>query len=240
MFDDDIFGKDLNKDKKETPAEDPNAKVLESITSLKDELQTINSRLDEFDTKITDMTTVNETPEETDKNWRPKTWDEIPQKAEEIANQVVDQKLSEKEKQQHEAEEVKLKQEKQMDTFIDNQLSELEKNKVLPAVENPSDENDPGRAARRELLGFAGRIGTLDLNKASEVLNILHETGRTYDPRANNMQGEFLKSNTTPVGINAPVASSNRPIGNVPNKLDYKTLHNASMDSLIKSVMPDY
>lgn len=233
-----IFGKDLDQKKEETPKEDPNAKILETIDTLKTGLETINTRLDEFDNKLTEIS-VTPTPEQQEE-WKPKTWDDIPKKVEETAAQVVEEKLSEKEKQEQDARKAEDAKQKQMDTFIDNQMADLEKNGVLPKIENPGDENDPGRAARRELLGFAGMLGTLDLSKASDVLKELHGAGKTYDPRANNMQGAFLRSNATPSGINAPVASSNRPVGNAPNKPDYKTLHNATMDTLIKMNMPDY
>ena len=235
---DEIFGKDLEQNKDKPPKDDPNAKVLESITSLKENLDSISTRLDEFDAKITEMSTPAPTNE--DQPWKPKTWDEIPQKVEETAAQIVEEKLSERDKQQEEAKQVEVEKQKRMDNFIDNQMIDLEKSGILPKIENAQDDNDPGRSARRELLGFAGHIGTMDLSKASEVLKELHETGKSYDPRANNMQGAFLRSNATPSGITAPVASSNRPVGNTANKLDYKTLHNSSMDTIIKSVMPDY
>ena len=235
---DEIFGKDSEPKKEDTPKDDASKQILDTISSLKESIDSVNTRLDEFDTKISDLSTPSS--ENKEEGWKPKTWDEIPQKAEEIATTIVDQKLSERDEQAKEAQKAEEEKQKKMDAFIDNQMADLEKNGVLPKVEDAANDDDPGRNARRELLGFAGRIGTLDLGKANEVLKVLHESGRTYDPRANNMQGDFLRSNTTPSGINAPVASSNRPISSTGKQVDYKTLHNASMDTLIKSVMPDY
>lgn len=233
MPDDPLFPEEHKEEIKPDP-------VMETLNQLKGSLDTITGRLDEFETRLEGSQEEEEEEETEEESFRPKTWDEIPQKAEEIAEEVVERRLQETKEEQEAAQEAEKQQAKEIDTYIDGQVAALEKDNIIPKVENPDNEDDPGRSARRELFGFAAHIGTMDLTKAAETLSILHKTGYTYDPRANNMKGEYLRSGTTPSGINSPVGSSSRSSGNFSGKPSYNEISGLSMDALIRKAMPDY
>lgn len=238
MSEDILFNPEEEKAKEEQTQSQPDLNsVLETLNNLKSTLETVNTRLDDFDARLNSFTTQ-PTQQTTQESWRPQTWDDIPKKAEEIAEEVVEQKLEEIRLQEEEQKKLELEQQKKMDEFIDAQVAQLEQAGVLPKIQNMNDENDKGRVARRELFGLAARLGTIDLAKAAEVLNILHQAGYVYDPRAKNGQGDYIRSNTTPFGINSPVGSSSKSTGFFSSKPSYQEIHQArSLDELVRKAL---
>jgi len=235
------FGKQNNEASRDNE-KDKSEEIASTLSSLKETIEGINTRLDSLEQRF-ETAPLEETPQEeteTEEKWQPTTWQDIPLKAREIAEEVVNQKFQEIEEQRKQQARIREAQEKQIDAFINSQLDAREKNGSLPKLKEPLNEPDPGCVARRELLGFAARLGASALIAASEFLNEFLKIGMVYDPRANNMKGAFIKANATPSGINAPVASPSRGNLNVQAKPDYKTIHNAkNFSQLIAKVAPD-
>lgn len=234
----DIF--DTNPPANQNPPEDPNAKLVETLNGLSEKLDGVTSRLDNLETQnaqgAEDEDTEDAAPTE---GWKPETWDDIPEVAQQIAEDTVNQAFEERQVAAEEAKAQEAENQKQIDTYIDSQIKSLEDANVIPKVVNMQDENDPGRAARRELFGLAARLGTMDLSRTQEVIDVLHKTGQRYDPRANNGQGIFLRGSNTPLpGASAPVASSSGSSGFSSQGPTYKDIHQSrSLDDIVRREM---
>ncbi len=233
MTDSEIFHIEGDTSLEKKPDENKPDPTLETLNSLKASMEALTGKVTEIENKIPVDTEEEETEEET-QHFRPKTWDEIPQNAKEIAEQVIDNRLEEQRLAQEEAQQAKENEAKQLDNVINGQIAELEKSGAIPKIENPNDENDKGRSARRELFGLAARVGTMNLQKAHEVVDILHKSGYTYDARADNFKGAFVKSETTPQGYNSPVAGTKSSFSSS-DKPSYEQIQNAggSLDKLL-------
>jgi hypothetical protein len=209
---DNLFGTPPSGAGQNPPTTQPNpadTQILSTLTELKDSLGAFSTRLDDMDAKINEVKTpITPEPQTT---WKPKTWDEIPQKAEEIASQVVDEKLEAQRLEAEEKSNQETQQKQAIDSYLDKQVTELETAGAIPKVENKTDPNDPGNAARRELFGLAAKLGSMDLTKVAENLDIMHKSGYAFDPKANGMIGAYVRSGMP--GASAPVSIPGRSAG---------------------------
>src|SRR3990167_8528678 len=183
--------------KEETPVIDFSADfsdLKESLESLKTDVTT---RLDAIDERT-------KSPEPEPDKWEPKDWSDVPAKAKEIAEQVTEEKLTAYQEEQEQVKKEAEEKQAAVDKEIDDALDKLTADERLPKVEKPDDENDAGRAGRRELLSYAASIGTLNLDKAMESIEKFHEAGISYDYKKG-----FIKKET-PQGQTAPVGSSSK------------------------------
>ena len=164
--------------------------------------------------------------------WQPKTWDEIPQMIDTRAKQIANEVTEARQKAYDAEVRKRQEQEQQLDTEIDQQLEQLEKTGYLPKAQNPNDPNDPGVAARREVLAAASHLETPNLVKVAEQLTSMHQQGLEFDARTNSWaRNERL----APLpGQFAPVGSSSGRTGNTNTGPGYDVIHKAqSMDDLI-------
>lgn len=95
--------------------------------------------------------------------------------------QLVEQKFQEQNQKQTEAQKAAAEQEQQNQQQIDATFNSLRQANYLPAVNNPLDENDPGKQAEYELIGYALNLGTTDLVAAARNLHREHQRGSYYD-----------------------------------------------------------
>lgn len=217
----------------ETPEPKPNeelTKISETLNGLSESLGTINTRIDSFETQLQSIVQP-PAPETPAPAWQPQTWDDIPKLVEEKATEITQAQLNkvEQERQQALLEEQQSKE--QIDKEFDTQLEALEKQGIIKPISNQNDPNDPGKADRRELFSLAAKLETLNLASAAEVLQTIHATGQTYDYQT----GKFLRTNTTPAGLQVPVGSSSQTTGTNQTGPSYDQIHKArDMDSLIK------
>lgn len=201
--------------------EDTSAKVMDMLTDINENLTGMQERIDDIEGKVTAPPTT--TPEQKEEPaWKPNTWDDIPKVAEEKAKDIVEKAFKQREEQANEANEAKRKETEKIEGEINSQVEALEKANRLPAIKDESDPNDPGRAARRELFGFAAKMQTTDLQAAAEALENLHKSGIHYDFKTN----KYLKNAENP-GKYTPIGSSSRSSGSFNEGPDYNTIHKA-------------
>jgi len=216
-----------DKDKKEeTP---PAPDFTDQFSDLKESLESIKTDLTTRLDEIEERTKPPEPTPEPEK-WEPKDWSDVPAKAKEIAEQVADEKLTAYQEEQKKAAQETADKQAAIDKEIDDAIVKLETDNRLPKVENPDNTDDKGRVARRELLGFAAKMETLNLDKAMEALEKFHEQGIAYDYKSTT----FVKTEPAPAGQSAPVGSSSKTTESS-GKPTYDDIHKApSLDALIR------
>jgi hypothetical protein len=224
-----------------TPPEgtpDPNkdlSSIMEGITKLSDTVSDITNRLDTFDETLEGFKTAQPPAGDTGEaqppapKWKPKTWDEFPEKAKEVARQTFEEIEKEKIEKQEAIKKQKDELQSQIDSDFDNQLQKLEEDGAIPKVVNVKDPNDPGKQVRKELFALGIKYNSPDLVAMSELRNEWVGRGYSFDIK----EGKWLRSNPEPFGASAPVgsSSSSAPSGTKPT---YKEIHNLSMDEMVR------
>lgn len=228
------------------------AALLQSINDMKAEMQkTITDQQtalkSEFDERFKTVDTISETLErarqaqiaqqqqqqqtQQPQGWIPKTWDEIPKLVESKAQEIAQKTLEARDKQADAEAQRRAAEEQALEADIDKSLQLLEQSGYLPQVGNPNDYNDPGVAARRELLGAASHMGTPELDKVADTLTQLHRQNLLFDPQT--------KSYVSAEGRLAPLPGKFAPVGNSSlsspsqfNGPSARELRNMSMDDL--------
>jgi multidrug efflux pump subunit AcrA (membrane-fusion protein) len=229
-----------------------NADVMAAIASLKTDLsKEFSDRLDaqkaELEERIKPIDTISETltkaqqaqreaaerqQQREQPGWTPKTWEEVQQMADARAAEQAKKIIEDRDQKAQTEAQRTANDEAQMEAEIDRSLQALEQSGYLPAVYNPNDYNDPGVAARRELLGAASHMGTPELDKVADTLTQLHRQNMLFDPQT--------KSYISAEGTLAPLPGKFAPVGNSStsspsrfNAPSSRELRNSSMDDLI-------
>jgi len=212
----------------EEKEETENAELLQE---LKTSLDSITQRIDELQVQVKEPVVIKEPEQE--EEWKPKKWKDIVEKAREVSREEF-ASMTEAEKDNYREQ---LQQEetlkKQIDQEFDNTLKTLEREMKIPKVANTKDPNDPGRQARKEILGLGIRYNSIDLRAMNDLREALNTSGYHFDSVTNQLVKESGSGNKVPFGQSAPVGSSakSHSAGKGP---DYKTIHNLSMDELVR------
>jgi len=220
----------------ETPKE-PNQDletIKESLGTLSENVQKLTEQVTTIDERVS-TPPVEEEEEEKDESYNPAekpgyTWDAVRQDWIKDAEEIVDRKLTEREEEIQAAQESERQAREFIDKEFDSQLEEMEKSKIIPPIEDKDNRDDPGRAARREIFGYAAVLGTTNLKKVAEALNREHDRGFNFDVSS----GQFVRTRTSGIGQTAPVGSSSSRTGGAGRVISYKELHNTSMDELAR------
>lgn len=222
-----------------TPPTNDLSSVLEGLTKLSESVTSITDRLDDFDTQIQEIGKASATPEppappETEPKWKPKTWDEFPEKAKEVAQQTYEEieqkKLKDEEDAKKQAETLRT----QIDEDFDKQFKDLVAEGTIPDVKDVKDPNDAGKLARKELFALGIKYNSPDLTAMANLRNEWIDKGYTLDlniKEPNN--SKWIKTNPSPYGKEAPVGSSSSA-GNSKTGPTYKEIHGLSMDEMIR------
>lgn len=230
------------------PAADDKAltSILEGLGKLSDTVTNITERLDSFDETLEGIKTASVEPTPpapapgtpAEPKWKPKSWDEFPAKAEEVAKTVVEQTLKDKEDAKIKADEDAKAQAEalktQIDQDFDNQFEVLQKNGAIPEVKDVKDPNDPGKQVRKELFALGIKYNSPDLVAMAQLRDEWVKNGYTLDLNTEKPnESKWIKSNPSPFGASAPVGSSAK---SAPNKSGptYKEIHGLSMDEMIR------
>lgn len=163
-----------------------------------------------------------------DTTWTPTSWEDVASRIDQTAAEKAQAILDAKEAERKAIDEQQRVAAQEIDTYLDNQVTELTKSNSLPAIMNENDPNDPGRLAQRELYGFALSLGTADLKSSYATLDALHKAGKEFD----FVKMELVDKSHAQDGANSPVGSSGGGVSNNSVRPDYKTLHNTSLDAL--------
>lgn len=209
------------------PAPSVDAKIMETLESVGATLNDVDARLQNVETQI-------QPPAAPEPSWKPQTWDDFPKLVEEKGRAVAEEIIKQRDEAVVNAQKEEQAQVAAINTEFDNQLVKLEQAGKLQPVKDANDPNDPGRLERKELFSLAAKTETLNLEAVNDIRVTMREQGLTYDMQA----GKFLRTNTPPSGALAPVGSSSGTTGSQDvSNLDYKTIHNSSMDALVRRFM---
>lgn len=200
--------------------------LIDQNADLADRLSTFEERLQPPEPPVVEPPTD---------EWKPSSWQDVDARAEEKAKTVIDNTLAEREAEAQASTEAQANAVKEIDTYLDSQVDELTKDSKLPTITNENDPNDPGKLARRELYGFALSLGTTDLKNSHNTLDALHKAGKQFD----FVKMELVDKNPSMQGAQSPVGSSSAGASGMPTKVDYKTLHNNSLDALASRFGPE-
>lgn len=223
-------------DKKEPEKNEDLDALKESVNTLGDNLQSLNEKLTVIDEKLTATPPPPagepaEEPPFTGPAGQPKDWKEVRETARRDAEEVVEEKLTEKEKETETMRAEEAKQADFIDKEYDKQIAGMEKDGLIQPIKDDSDPDDLGKVQRREIFGYAGyKLKTTDLKTATEALEQYHKNGLAFDPKTQR----FIRQRTSSPGQTVPVGSSSSRGASDKAPIDYKTLHATSMDRLIE------
>jgi hypothetical protein len=122
---------------------------------------------------------------------RPKSWDEMRSANEALAEQKAREIVTSTMQQQTQQQQQQQQQLQQANQQIDSTFNRLRLSGYLPPIQNPSNPNDPGKLAERELLGWTltnGGQTAEDILYAAPSLVQQHQMGRYFDPQSGQMQ----------------------------------------------------
>lgn len=229
-----------------------NDAILAAIAALKTDITTdVQARLDAqtaaMEDRLKPVDTISQTLEDARKaqleaqqrqhqqqqpGWQPKTWEEVQQMADQRAAEISKRTLEERDNRAKQEADRRASDERNLEAEIDRSLAALEQSGYLPPVGNPNDSNDPGVAARRELMGAASHMGTPELDKVADTLTTMHRNNMLFDTQT--------KSYISAENSMAPLPGKYAPVGNSstssPSRFAGPTtrdLRNSSMDDLI-------
>lgn len=203
--------------------------LKESVTVLGENLQILNDKLSGIEEKIVTSSSSQEEKEE-EESWVPKSWGEVKETIEQTAEEKAEAKLKAREEEFKQTREVEEKYRKEINDDFDKQIASMEKEGLIPAIKEVDNPDDLGRAVRREIFAYAHKLNTTNLKEVGEHLKREHEAGFVYDYRTK----KFIKTKTSGYGQQVPVGSSSSQGIGLRAPIDYKTLHNTSMDELIR------
>lgn len=204
----------------------------DALNKLTETLNSFGSRLDEFSTRIEDIDSKTDPSniaknlfkgqesEETGfvpKDWVPsseKGWNEVFEKAAEIADTKARETLENYLKDQKTQQEQTKAEEARIDQYLDTQVEGLVKDGKIPAIKDENDPNDPGRIARKEIYNLGVEYESTNLVKMAELRD-------KFNGKA-------------PAGADAPVGTSTKTTTNNSKGTDYKYIHETSMDKMIR------
>jgi hypothetical protein len=200
--------------------------LLEAINASKADIQkTIDDRLSaqkaEFEDRFKAVDSISDTLEKARQaqlesaqraaqgnqpGWQPKTWDDIPKLVDQRAQEIARAELKRRDDQLTAEQRRTADEEARYEQEIDRSLNQLEQEGYLPKVGNPNDYNDPGVAARRELLGAASHLGTPELATVADTLTQMHRNNMIFDTRTKT----YISAENTM----APLPGKFAPVGN--------------------------
>ncbi len=193
---------------------------------------------------VIQMQNNNATPPQPDKPWddnnRPRSWEEFYQAVNEMTDKKAAAKIGEFMQQQQSEAQQSAAAQAQVDQQLDTIEGQLVSTGLLPAVANPNDPNDPGRAAKAELYAYAIATGGSEpqhLAPAAATLRALHDSGWYFD----RGQGKLMQRNSAtpnawaPIAGGAPSMPGGAPIpstGNAPTNREFGTMPLANIVAL--------
>lgn len=213
------------------PATSETTAITELLGKLNESVQNLDDRLNGIEEQVQAVANppLPPAPIEPEPEWKPKTWDEFPKLAEEVAKKTFQQIEDEKIKRDNDLVAQQKVLQEQIDADFDEQLTKLEKEGAIPPVGKMDDPNDAGKLARKELFAIGIKYGTPDLVAIAAMRNDQMAAGYTF----NIEEKKWIKSNPSPFGAGAPVGSSSKT-ASVVGKPTYAEIHGLSMDEMVR------
>lgn len=207
--------------------------ILDQITALNETIGSLQTNLETIQTDVDEIKTPTKTEEEVEAEkpkYQPKSWDDIPRTAKEIAEKTYEEREAAKQAATEKAKADEEAADKKIQDEINTQVEVLEKAGTLPPIKDANNENDPGRLARRELFGLASDLGSTNLTEVSNNLSNLHAQGIHYDFKSK----KYLRTGGVNAGQDSPIGSSGGSIGSDNSGPNYQMLHKAKSLSELK------
>ncbi len=142
---------------------------------------------------------------------RPTSWGGLKQaittEAERIAQAKIDKMVADQQAAAQQSAQIQ----QQADAAIDGAFNQLRQTGFMPAVANPNDQNDPGKLAERELLGYALSMGAQapeHLLTAAPALKAHHDAGYYFD----YTQKKLVRRGSQTAAAQAPIAGASPSI----------------------------
>lgn len=207
-----------------TPEPNTNDKLIETLQGIQAEMTALRSEWDDAQANPpAPVAPAPATPEPQPDAWAPKSWNEFPEKAKEVAKEVVKEELESLTAAERAEQERIAAESKAIDDEIETATEDLVKKGKLPPVVDPNDPNDQGKVLRRELYGLAAKMDTMNLEMVADTMNQLHKQGVHYDFKSS----QWLRQGSN-ASQNAPVGSSNMGGGMASEGGgDYQVIHKA-------------
>lgn len=217
------------------PAENPEINALmNAMKEIGESLTSLNERVDGFEEKFTPK--EEEPPVDPNNDPRkaaPADWGALRDEIEKTAESKAEERLRLKEEAETKAEEQRKTQMEELNQTFDQMADEAQKQGFLPEIIDENNPDDPGKEARRELFGYAAKLGSTNLVDVAENLAALHETGRRYDQRAQRI----IQAEYRPAGVNVPVSSSANRSASTKPRISAEVMKRESLDTLAKMAM---
>ena len=204
-------------------------KIIEQITTLNETIGGLQTNIETIQADVDALATP-ATPEPDKPKYQPKSWDDIPKTAEDIAQQVYDRNEKARRDAEAKRQEEETAADKNVQKEINVQVEALEKAGTIPPIKDANNENDPGRMARREIFGLAADLGTTNLDKVAETLSNLNKQNIHYDFKSK----KYLRTSGVNPGQGSPIGSSGASAGSSGGGPDYKMIHKAKSLSELK------
>lgn len=155
-----------------------------------------------------------------DENNRPRTWQELQDSITKMADEKAAARVQALIEEQQQGQQQVQAQQQQVNAQLDQIEGQLVQTGLLPAVTNPYDPNDVGRAAKAELYAYAIATGGTEpahLGPAAATLKALHDSGWYFD----RGQNKLVQRNSQTPNAYAPIAGGSPSIaGGMPGSQD--------------------
>lgn len=158
-------------------------------------VNTLTQTVEELTAKIATPAPATVTPPAEDA-WKPSSWDDVVNKT---AKTVLEGIQTTTQEQQTEAQKAQENQRK-VDQYVETELGKIEASGYLPPITNVADDNDPGKIARRELIGLAIAANSDNLGLLAQQLYAAHQGGYSFDYQ----KGQWVPSNQVGKPATAP------------------------------------
>lgn len=167
---------------------------------------------------------------------RPKTWGGLKQAIQTEAQKIAQEHIKTYQDQQTTAAQQQEQAMQAANQQIDSALGNLRNGGFLPIVANPTDPNDVGKIAERELIAYAVSTGGQDaqsLLRAAPTLKALHDSGVYFDFTRNTL----VRRGSQSAAAGAPIAGASPSFGNAGGGQQAaptnRQIANMSMDQLM-------
>jgi hypothetical protein len=167
--------------------------------------------------------------------YQPKSYEQIRQDAANDAYQRMKKEQDEAQAQREREQQLQTQEERDLDAQLEKDMAALERSGYLPPQSNPNDYNDPGVAARRELLSRAAYLETPALDKIADELTMAHRSNQMWNPERKSWESAENSVHPLP-GKFAPVgnSSTSSPSSNFrgPTAAELRTMDMGSLAQL--------
>jgi hypothetical protein len=215
--------------------------LMGELKGLNESIQNMNTQIEEI--KAGQNVEVPIDPANDPDNAPPKDWKSLREEIRTEAETKAEEKIKAKEEAE-EAKQLEIKEaEKEWDNKFDEMAEKAVKEGLLPEIKDAKDPNDAGNRARKDLFGFAAKVGTIELLDVADIVKDYNSRGMHFiipdgkEPK----DGSWKQSEYKAQGKNVPIgSSSNRVVTSGDGRLSYNERHRMSMDQLARRAKARY